>query len=451
MNVTKTQIDDLNATIKIELNKEDYATRVDDALKEYRKKAVIDGFRKGKVPFGLVMKMYGKAVLVEEINKLIGENLSKFIQDNDLQILGEPLPNEENQKELDLNQENFEFVYDIALAPAMNVKVSKREKVPYYIIKVDDEMIDKQVETICRQNGELMPVDAIEGTEYVKGELIELDGDGKQKEGGIHNDDASLSVAHIKDEESRNAFIGAKSGSEVIFNPAKAYPNKTDFAALMGISKEDAENLESDFCFIVKEIKRFVDAEVNQALFDKVYGEGKVNSVEEFRARVKDELQNQFKAHSEYRFTFDAREKMLKKNESVALPEAFMRRWLLATNEGMTQETLDKEFELYRDEFKWQIIKGEVIKENNLKVEEEDMKAVGREIAAAQLQQYGLYGLSNEQLDGFASRLMQDEKQRANLYDRALENKVYAVLKEGFKLEEQEISMDDFSKLFEKK
>ena len=219
----------------------------------------------------------------------------------------------------------------------------------------------------------------------------------------------------------------------------------------MGISKEDAENLESDFCFIVKEIKRFVDAEVNQALFDKVYGEGKVNSVEEFRARVKDELQNQFKAHSEYRFTFDAREKMLKKNESVALPEAFMRRWLLATNEGMTQETLDKEFELYRDEFKWQIIKGEVIKENNLKVEEEDMKAVGREIAAAQLQQYGLYGLSNEQLDGFASRLMQDEKQRANLYDRALENKVYAVLKEGFKLEEQEITMDDFSKLFEKK
>lgn len=451
MNVTKTQIDDLNATIKIELDKEDYATRVDDALKAYQKKAVINGFRKGKTPFGLIKKMYGKAVLVEEINKLLGENLSKFIQDNHLQILGEPLPNEENQKELDLNEEKFEFVYDIALAPAMNVKVSKREKVPYYIIKVDDDMIDKQVETICRQNGELVPVDTIEGTEYVKGELIELDENNKPKEGGIHNEDASLSVAHIKDEESRNAFIGAKAGSEVIFNPSKAYPNKTDFAALMGIGKEEAENLDSNFCFIVKEIKRFVDAEVNQALFDKVYGEGKVNSVEEFRAKVKEELQNQFKAHSEYRFTFDAREKMLKKNEDVALPEAFMRRWLLATNEGMTQETLDKEFELYRDEFKWQIIKGDIIKENNLKVEEEDMKTVGREIAAAQLQQYGLYGLTNEQLDGFATRLMQDEKQRANLYDRALENKVYAVLKEGLKLDEQEISLDDFSKLFEKK
>lgn len=451
MNVTKNQIDDLNATIKIELNKEDYATRVDDALKVYQKKAVIDGFRKGKTPFGLIKRMYGKAVLVEEINKLIGENLSKFIQDNDLHILGEPLPNEGNQKELDLNQENFEFVYDIALAPSMNVKVSKREKVPYYVIKVDDNMIDKQVETICRQNGELLPVDTIEGTEYVKGELIELDDEGKAKEGGIRNEDASLSVAHIKDEESRNAFVGAKAGSEVTFNPSKAYPNKTDFAALMGISKEEAEKLDGNFCFIVKEIKRYVDAEINQALFDKVYGEGKVNSVDEFRSKVKEELQNQFKAHSEYRFTFDAREKMLKKNEGVVLPEAFMRRWLLATNEGMTQEMLDKEFELYRDEFKWQIIKGDIVKENNLKVEEEDMKAVGREIAAAQLQQYGLYGLSNEQLDGFAARLMQDDKQRANLYDRALENKVYSVLKEGVKLEEQEVSMDDFSKLFEKK
>ncbi|MDY4044090.1 MAG: trigger factor [Marinifilaceae bacterium] len=451
MNVTKNQIDDLNATLKIELNKEDYATRVDDALKGYQKKAVIDGFRKGKTPFGIIKKMYGKAVLVEEINKLIGESLTKFIQDNDLNILGEPLPNKENQKELDLNGEHFEFIYDIALAPAMNVKVSKREKVPYYIIKVDDEMIDKQVEALCKQNGELLPVDVIEGTEYVKGELIELDENGKAKEGGIHNEEASLSIYHIKDEDSRKAFVGAKEGSEVIFNPSKSFPNKTDFAALMGISKEEAEKVDGNFCFIVKEIKRYIDAEVNQALFDKVYGEGKVNGVEEFRAKVKEELTNQFKGHSEYRFTIDAREKMVKKNEDVVLPEAFLKRWLVATNEGMTQEAVDKDFDSYRDEFKWQLIKTDLIKENGLKVEDEDMKAVGREIAAAQLQQYGLYGLSNEQLDGFADRLLQDEKQRANLYDRALENKVFAVLKDGFKLEDQEISMDDFSKLFERK
>lgn len=450
MNVTKNQIDDLNATIKIQLDKEDYATRVSDALKDYQKKAVIDGFRKGKTPFGIIKKMYGKAVLIEEINKLIGESLSNYIQENDLNILGEPLPSETEQKELNLDEENFEFVYDIALSPVMNVKLSKREKVPYYIIKVDDEMIDKQIESICKSNGELISVDTIEGSEYVKGELIELGEDGKPKEGGIHVEDASLSVEHMKDEEQVKIFVGKQVGNEVIFNPSKAYPNKTDYAALLQISKEEAEHVTSDFCFIISEIKRYVEAEVNQALFDKIYGEGNVKSVEEFRARVKEDLAKQFRAHSEYRLTVDARDKMLKKNEDVVLPEAFLKRWMLATNKELTQEAVDKDFNSYRDEFKWQLIKGDMIKENNIKVEDEDMKAVGREVAAAQLQQYGLYGLSDEQLDGFAVRLLENEKQRASLYDRALENKIFSVIKEGVKLEEQEISMEDFGKLFEK-
>ena len=450
MNVTKNQIDDLNATIKIQLDKEDYATRVSDALKDYQKKAVIDGFRKGKTPFGIIKKMYGKAVLIEEINKLIGESLSNYIQENDLNILGEPLPSETEQKELNLDEENFEFVYDIALAPVMNVKLSKREKVPYYIIKVDDEMIDKQIESICKSNGELISVDTIEGSEYVKGELIELGEDGKPKEGGIHVEDASLSVEHMKAEEQVKIFVGKQVGNEVIFNPSKAYPNKTDYAALLQISKEEAEHVTSDFCFIISEIKRYVEAEVNQALFDKIYGEGNVKSVEEFRARVKEDLAKQFRAHSEYRLTVDARDKMLKKNEDVVLPEAFLKRWMLATNKELTQEAVDKDFNSYRDEFKWQLIKGDMIKENNIKVEDEDMKAVGREVAAAQLQQYGLYGLSDEQLDGFAVRLLENEKQRASLYDRALENKIFSVIKEGVKLEEQEISMEDFGKLFEK-
>ena len=450
MNVTKNQIDDLNATIKIQLDKDDYATRVSDALKDYQKRAVIDGFRKGKTPFGIIKKMYGKAVLIEEINKLIGESLSNYIQENDLNILGEPLPSETEQKELNLDEESFEFVYDIALSPAMNVKLSKREKVPYYIIKVDDEMIDKQIESICKSNGELTPVDTIEGSEYVKGELIELGEDGKPKEGGIHVEDASLSVEHMKDEEQVKIFTGKQAGNEVIFNPSKAYPNKTDYAALLQVSKEEAEHITSDFCFIISEIKRYVEAEVNQALFDKVYGEGNVKSVEEFRARVKEDLAKQFKAHSEYRLTVDARDKMLKKNEDVVLPETFLKRWMLATNKELTQEAVDKDFDSYRDEFKWQLIKGDMIKENSIKVEDEDMKAVGREVAAAQLQQYGLYGLSDEQLDGFAVRLLENEKQRASLYDRALENKIFSVIKEGVKLEEQEISMDDFGKLFEK-
>ena len=450
MNITKTQNDNLNAMIKIELGKEDYAERVENVLKDYQRKVVIDGFRKGKTPMGIVKKMYGKAILVEEINKVLGEALTNYIKENDLQILGEPLPNETEQKELNLEDDKFEFIYDIALSPEVNVKLSKREKVPYYLIKVDDEMIDKQIESMCKGNGELKPVDEIEGTEYIKGELIELNADGSVKEGGVKNEDASLSVMHIKDEESVNAFKGAKVGQEVKFNAVKSFPNKADFASMLGVTKEEAEQVNPDFRFIVNEIKRYTDAEVNQELFDRVYGKDNVKSVEEFRTKVKEDIEKQLKGHSEYRFTIDAREKILKKNEDVVLPDAFLKRWIVAVNKDMKAEDVEKDFEGYRDEFKWQVIKTALGKEYGLKVEEADMKSVAREVAAAQLQQYGLYGLSDEQLDGFAVKLLEDSKQRQHLYERAVDNKIFAAIRENVKLEEQEIAMADFEKLFQK-
>lgn len=450
MNITKNQIDNLNATIKIELGKEDYAPRVEQALKDYQKKVVVNGFRPGKTPMGLVKKMYGKAMLVEEINKALGEALNNYIKENDLQILGEPLPNETEQKELNLEEENFEFLYDIALSPEVNAKMSKREKVPFYVIKVDDEMIDKQIESVCKNNGTMIPVEEIEGTEYLKGELIELDENGNAKEGGIKNEDASMSVYHMKDEEALNAFKGKKVGEEVKFNAAKAFPNKTDFAAMLGVTKEDAENAGENYCFIISEIKRYVDAEVNEELFTKLYGEGAVKDVNDFRERVKADIQNQLKGHSEYRFTIDAKEKLIKKNDDVVLPEAFLKRWIVAVNENLTAEEVEKDFEGYRDEFKWQLIKSAIVKEFGVKVEAEDMKKEARQIAAAQLQQYGLYGLTDEQLDGFAVKLLEDEKQRQHLYERALDNKVFEVIRENLKLEEQEIAMADFEKLFQK-
>ena len=450
MNITKNQVDNLNATLKIELGKEDYAERVEKALKDYQKKVVVKGFRPGKTPMGLVKKMYGQSLLLDEINKLLGEALNNYIKENDLHILGEPLPNETEQKPLNLEDEHFEFLYDIALSPEVNVKMSKREKLPYYRIKVDDEMVDKQVEAICKNNGSLVEVDVIEGGEYLKGELIELDENGEAKEGSIRNEDASMSLHYMKDEEAVKAFMGKKAGEEVKFNAAKAYPNKTDYAALLGVSKEEAEHAGENYCFIIKEIKRYVDAEVNEELFTKLYGKDVVKDVADFRARVKAELENQLKGHSEYRFTIDAKEKMVKKNEDVALPEAFLKRWIVAVNEGMTPEEVEKDFEGYRGEFKWQLVKSAIVREYQVKVEEEDMKKEGRQIAAAQLQQYGLYGLTDEQLDGFAAKLLEDNKQRQHLYERAQEDKVFNVIRENMKLEEQEISMADFEKLFQK-
>lgn len=450
MNITKNQIDDLNATIKIELGKEDYAGRVEKALKDYQKKVVVNGFRQGKTPMGIVKKMYGKALLVDEINKVLGETLNNYIKDNDLQILGEPLPNETEQKELNLEEENLEFLYDIALSPEVNAKMSKREKVPFYTIRVDDEMIDKQIENMRKNNGNLVVVDEIEGTEYLKGELIELDAEGNIKEGGIHNEDASMSVYHMKDEEAVNAFKGKKVGEEVKFNAVKAFPNKTDYAAMLGVSKEDAEQAGENYCFIIREIKRHVDAEVNEEFFAKVYGEGVVKDADDFRAHVKADIENQLKGHSEYRFTIDAKEKLVKKNEDVVLPEAFLKRWIVAVNEKVTPEEVEKDFEGYRDEFKWQLVKSAIVKEYNVKVETGDMQKEARQIAAAQLQQYGLYGLTDEQLDGFGAKLLEDEKQRQHLYERALDNRIFDVIRENIKLEEQEISMADFEKLFQK-
>lgn len=327
--------------------------------------------------------------------------------------------------------------------------MSKREKVPYYVIKVDDEMIDKQIESICKSNGNLLPVEEIEGTEYLKGELVELDEKGEVKEGGIRNEDASMSVFHMKDEAAMNAFKGKKSGEEVKFNAAKAYPNKTDFASMLGVNKEEAEKAGENYCFIIKEIKRYVDAEVNEELFTKLYGEGVVKDAADFRSRVKADIEKQLKGHSEYRFTIDAKEKLVKKNEDVVLPEAFLKRWIVAVNEKMTPEEVEKDFEGYREEFKWQLVKSAIVKEFDVKVEAEDMKKEGRQIAAAQLQQYGLYGLSDEQLDGFAAKLLEDEKQRHHLYERALDSKIFDVIRENVKLEEQEIAMADFEKLFQ--
>lgn len=449
MNITKTQHDDLTAVIKIQLSKEDYASKVENVLKDYQRKVVIDGFRRGKTPMGIVKKMYGKAILVEEMNKVLGEALNNYVKDNDLHILGEPLP-VETDKELDWDSENFEFAYDIALSPEVNVKLNKREKMPYYVIKVDDEMIDKQIDGMRKSSGEMVPVEEVEGSEYLKGELTELDEKGKAKENGVRNEDASFSLMYMKDEKAAATFKGAKKGKKVKFNAVKAFPNKTDFANMLGVSKEVAERVNPEFSFVIKEIKRFVDAEVNQDLFDKVYGKDTVKSVEEFRERVKSDIANQLKGHSEYRFTVDAKGKLLKKNEGVALPEAFLKRWILAANKEMKAEEVEKDFEGYRAEFKWQVIKSELIREFGLKVEQEDMKAVAREVASAQLQQYGLYGLTDEQLDGFAVRLLEDEKQRQHLYERAVDNKVFATVKENVKLEEEEIAMADFEKLFQK-
>jgi trigger factor len=451
MNVTRETIDSLHGTIKIEVVKEDYADKVEGALKNYQRKSTIDGFRKGNTPLGIIKKMYGKTVLLDELNKLLGERLAAFIKEEDLHILFEPLPTK-GQGGLDLNADKHEFLYDIAYAPEMNVKLSKREKIPFYTIKIDDRMIDDEIAAILNANGELTPVETVEGTEYLTGQLVELDADGQEKEDGIRIEDASMSLAHAKDGETRERFTGATPGSRVIFNPANAYPNKTDFAAMLCIDKARAETVTSDFAFTIGKIQRYVEAELNQAFLDRLYGPGAVNGEQEFRDKVKARLASQLERNSDYRFTIDARDKMFKKNEGVALPEDFLKRWLLETNEEMTAEAVETNFASYLEEFKWQLIKHALQREYNIEVTEEDLLQVARQVSLSQLQQYyGPHPFTLEDVDPFAAQLLEDEKQRDKMHDRVRDEKIFAAIKENVKLEEQELTPDDFGKLFKDK
>ncbi len=444
MKVTKNQIDDLNATITVEIAKADFADDVEKQLKKYRQSAQVPGFRKGMVPMAMIKKMYEGPLTADIVNDLLTKNLDKYIRENNLNIMGQPLPNTTEQKPVDLKGDTLEFIYDIALAPEMNVALSKRDKVVEYDIIVSDEMVGKQIDIMCQQNGSLVDVEECTDCEYLKGDVVEAG-----KEDGIKNEDASLSIYYIKDTRAKNAFKGKRVGDVVKFDAVKAFPNPTDLSNMLGVKKEELEGFGPKVEFTIKEIKRHVPATIGEELFARVYGPD-VKSEEEFRARVKGDIANQLKGNSEYRFTIDARDKMLKKNADVQLPEAFLKRWILAVNEKMTEEEVEKDFEGFRDEFKWQLFKSDLLTSHDAKVEESDVKGAAREVAAAQLQQYGLYGLTDEQLDGFAERLMQDEKQRESLVDRATDNKVFALIREGVKVEREEITLEKFQKLFEK-
>jgi trigger factor len=313
MNITRENVDELNAVLKLELVKEDYEERVNSVLKDYKKKANIPGFRPGKVPFGMIQKMYGKPVLVEELNKLVSESLSKYLVEEKLNILGEPLPHDGENKPMDFDKDTeFEFMFDLGLAPEFDLKLSSKDKVPFYNIKVDDEMIDKYVDNYTQRFGEMVHVDSIEEKDVLTAKIVQLDENDKILEGGIFVEEARMATDVIADKNIKKTVLAAKKGDELVFDLKKAYPNDTEIAALLKIKAEEVSNVSGNFKVTVEEIQRFNKAEVNQALFDKIYGEGNVKSVEEFRAKISDEASVNLKNDSEYRFKVDTKEILVK-------------------------------------------------------------------------------------------------------------------------------------------
>ncbi len=451
MNITRENIDELNAVIKLTIEKSDYETRVADVLKTYQKKAQMPGFRPGKVPAGLIKKMYGNAVLVDEINKLVSEKLSGYLTENKLDILGEPLPSE-SQEPIDFDtQDSFDFAFDIALNPAIEVKLSKRDKVPYYTIQVTNDMLDGQVKSMTSRFGSSEKVEKVGAESLVKGDFIQLDANGNVLDGGIVAEDAVMSLAVVKDEAEKGKLLGKAVGDEIVFEPKKSFPNDTEISYLLKITKEQAADVSGEFRFVVKEITEFVDPELNQDLFDKLFGPGAVTSKEEMEAKVKADLEKNFVMESDYRFSMDAREKLTSKID-IALPEAFLKRWMKATNQGenkVTDEDIDRDMPKFLEDLKWQLVKNEIVKSNDIKIEQQDLVEFAKKSARLQFMQYGLSNLPDEHIESYAMDMLKNQEQGRRFAEGAINEKVMAFIKEAVKLDEKEVTRDEFNKLFD--
>lgn len=441
MKIEQSELKNLTGVITLTIEPADYQEEVNKQLKEVRHKAQMPGFRPGMVPVGLVKKMYGKGILADVLNKKVGESLQKHIEDNKLQILGDPLPNEESPK-IDLDSEDtFTFTFDIAVAPEFDAKLNGKNKLTEYEIEVTDEMVNNQVNSYAARFGEYEQADEVAEGDIVKGLA-------KQADGEIVKENAILNPGYMKQKTQQKKFIGAKKGETVTFNPAKAFESEVEVSSLLGITKEQAQDLKSDFTFEIQEITRHKDAKIDSELFTKVYGENAPKDEAEFRAKVKAEIEANMAEDSKYKFGLDAKEAIMKKMEKLEFPVDFLKRWVLATNEKMTQEELDKDFDKMLEELKWHLAKDQLMKEYNVNVEKEDVEAYAKEVARMQFMQYGLMHVDDQYLTNYANEMLKQDNQLRGIVERVAENKIYEALKGVAKIEKKKISHADFGKLF---
>jgi trigger factor len=449
MNITRESIDDLNAMLKIQVEKADYDGNVEKVLRDYRKKANIKGFRPGMVPIGLIKKMYGKAVQIDEINKVVTDNIQKYLTDEKIEILGDPLPKIDDNEKIDFDtQESFTFSFELGLAPAFETKLSKKNKVTYYEISADDKMKNDYLENYTRRYGKFEKADISEEKDILKGKIQAIDDKGNPVPEGILADDTSLSIEVIKDKKIKKQFIGRAEKDSIDFDLRKAFPNDNEIAGLLKKQKEEIIKVEGDFRFTINEVSRFRPAELNQELFDRIYGENIIHSEEEFRNRINEEITANLRNESEYKLSVDLKKLAIEKSE-FQLPEAFLKRWLLKVNEKTTEELVEKEFDNFSRDLKWQLIRNKIARANELKITEEELLKEAEKITRYQFSQYGLFYATDEQVENYAKETLKREEDAKRIADKILEEKVNLILKDTVKLENKSVSIEEFNKLFE--
>ena len=451
MNVSLQNIDKVSALLTVKMEKADYQEKVDKSLKDLRHKAQMPGFRKGMVPASLIKKMYGKSVLVEEVNKLLGETVYKYIKDNNVNMLGEPLPNEDKQPEIDFDtMESFEFLFDIALAPEFKAEVSAADKVPYYTIEVTDAMVDNQVKVYTQRNGKYEQVDSYADNDMLKGLLAELDEEGNTKEGGIQVEGAVLLPSDMKNDEQKAVFANAKVNDVLVFNPQAAWDNNDiRVSTLLKIDKETAANVKSNFSFQVEEITRFVPGELNQEIFDQVFGKDVVKNEDEFRTKVKETIATQFASDSDFKFLIDMRKLLMERVGKLEFADAILKRVMRLNNTDKDEKFVEDNYDKSIEELTWHLIKEQLVKANDIKVEQADILDMAKEATRAQFAQYGMLAVPDELLENYAKEMLKKKESIDSLVNRVIESKLSAALKQQVTLEPKTVSVEDFNKMFE--
>ena len=454
MNISFEAPDKINGLMTITLEKDDYQGEVEKTLKDYRKRANVPGFRPGQTPMGLIKRQYGTAVKVDVVNKMLGEKLYEYVRENNIQMLGEPLPSDQQEALNFEGDDALTFKFDIAVAPEFKAALSGKDKIDYYNITVDDKLIDQQVEMYQSRAGQYEKAEQFdpEQRDMLKGDLRELDEKGNVKEDGITVADAVLMPQYMKVDDQKKLFDGAKLGDIITWNPRKAYPESdVEVSSLLKIQKEDVKDHEGDFTYQITEISRFVKAEVNQALFDQTFGEGAVKDEKEFRQKIADQISQQFKADSDYKFLLDVRKHMEKKVGKLEFPEAILKRVMLNNNKDKGADFVEKNFEASIKELGWHLIKEQLVAAQGIKVEDADLKNVAKEAARAQFAQYGMSNVPDEYLDNYAQEMLKKRENVDGLVDRAVDVKLTEALKGVVKLNEQSISLEDFQKMLQEK
>ncbi len=436
MNITKEQIDDLNAVVKVEIVKEDYNDKVESILKNYRKTANIPGFRKGHVPMGMVKKQYGMAVRVDEVNKLLQETLSKFLTEEKLDVLGNPLP--KNQEDFNWDSEVYNFEFELGMAPKFEVNLKPKKGITSYTIKVDDKMVDNQVTTIRKQYGKLISQTEAENNSELTGTFV-------NEEAGIENT-TTFEVAEIKGKKNTDAFIGSKVGDVLKIKTKSLFKEASSYQAALKISEEEAKDLNAEVTFTITEVNKREQADLDQELFDKLFGKDVVKSAKELKNKIKEDGERQFVQQSDQQLMNDVTEHLIEET-SFDLPSDFLTRWIQTSGEKqLTEDEAKEEYTRSEKGLRWQLIEGKLITDNKLQVTFEELKDYSKNMIKAQMAQYGQMNPEDKELEDIAARILGNQEEVKRLSEQLMNVKMLGFFKENVKLKNKEVTFDEFIK-----